>query len=174
VIPAQGVGVMRRRFAQPLRDPPDAQGTNSDAQQQPSPPCRQRIRRHGGQQSQQTGQRATDATGFYPQQIQQGPALIAARPAAVTRHGSMQASATRQPGDRSGVLAAHRLAASRTYRRRTPGRDGEGIHLALQRGQHLRAVLDSTSRSNNKKRGGSSAKTGRAGGISGSGRAKGC
>jgi hypothetical protein len=31
---------------------------------------RQRIRRHGGQQSQQAGHRAADAAGFYAQQIQ--------------------------------------------------------------------------------------------------------
>jgi hypothetical protein len=58
--------MMRRGFAQPLRHPPDTHGTDGDTQQQPSQACRQRIRRHSGQQSQQAGQRATDAAGFYP------------------------------------------------------------------------------------------------------------
>jgi hypothetical protein len=142
MIPAQGIRIMRRGFAQPLRDPPDAHGTDGDTQQQPSQTCRHRIRRHSSQQSHQAGQRATDAARFHAQQIQQEPALIAARLAAVTRHRSMPASAARQPGDLPCVLAAHRLAASRTYRRRTTRRGGAGIHLALQRSQHLWAVLD--------------------------------
>jgi hypothetical protein len=70
MILAQRLTVACRRLAQTLRHPPDAHGADGDTEQQPSQPCRQWVGRHGGQQSQQAGQRAADAAGFYAQQIQ--------------------------------------------------------------------------------------------------------
>src|SRR5207302_9901482 len=88
--------------------------------------------RHGGQQSQQPGQRATDAAWFYAQQIQQGATFVVAWRTPVTRHCRVQASAARQPGDVPCVLAAHRLAAWRTHRRHAMRGSGNGGDLALQ------------------------------------------
>ena len=141
VVLAQGFTVIGRRLAQSLCHPPHPHGADGHAQQQLRQPRRQFVGRHGGQQSQPAGQRATNAPRFYAQKIQQGPPFLLARRAPVPRRRGMQPPPMRQPGHRTSIVITHGSAAMGTLRHSGAGLFGDRVDLTLQCLQHLRPVL---------------------------------